>query len=296
MTRLRTIAMLAAFVLGYFSPWAEHLQWTIRWMIVGTMFPVMLQLKFSRRLFTPALLKIFAANVAIGMGCFFVFRLAGNETLALAAFFTGMTPTAVAATVIMHLLGGRVDFMVGAFIVTNVGMALLYPFVIPWAVGHPGPELFWVVTKNLLIVLGVPALAAFPVRLFYKDYAKLPGKLKNVSFFIWVATIFLVVGSASGFVRSQVELSKTVIVEIALLSLVICALNFYLGQFLAPKRFRREASQALGQKNTTLTIFLALSCANPLVALGPVFYVLWHNGWNAWQLHRYGARRDRRRK
>jgi BASS family bile acid:Na+ symporter len=26
--------------------------------------------------------------------------------------------------------------------------------------------------------------------------------------------------------------------------------------------------------------------ANPLVALGPTFYVLWHNLWNSWQLYR----------
>lgn len=50
----------------------------------------------------------------------------------------------------------------------------------------------------------------------------------------------------------------------------------------------------LGQKNTTLTIYLALANANPLVALGPTFYVLWHNGWNTWQLHRYGRRRHLR--
>jgi BASS family bile acid:Na+ symporter len=29
-----------------------------------------------------------------------------------------------------------------------------------------------------------------------------------------------------------------------------------------------------------------MTYANPLVALGPTFYVLWHNLWNSWQLHR----------
>ncbi len=51
------------------------------------------------------------------------------------------------------------------------------------------------------------------------------------------------------------------------------------------REFAREASQSLGQKNTSFTIYLALTYANPLVALGPTCYVLWHNLWNSWQLH-----------
>ena len=62
--------------------------------------------------------------------------------------------------------------------------------------------------------------------------------------------------------------------------------NFSLGYLIGRPDFSREASQALGQKNTTFTIYLALTYANPLVALGPTCYVLWHNLWNSWQLQR----------
>ncbi len=54
-----------------------------------------------------------------------------------------------------------------------------------------------------------------------------------------------------------------------------------------------ECSQALGQKNTTLSIYLALTYASPIAALGPTFYVLWHNLWNAWQLYRASERKRR---
>ncbi|MEG2248861.1 MAG: hypothetical protein RSB88_08120, partial [Akkermansia sp.] len=55
----------------------------------------------------------------------------------------------------------------------------------------------------------------------------------------------------------------------------------------------RECSQSLGQKNTTLTIFLAMIYApSPIAALGPTFYVLWHNLWNAWQLHRHALNKS----
>ena len=67
--------------------------------------------------------------------------------------------------------------------------------------------------------------------------------------------------------------------------------SFALGRWIGGREFPAEASQALGQKNTTFTIYLALTYASPLVALGPTFYVVWHNLWNSWQLHRAGRRR-----
>ncbi len=36
-----------------------------------------------------------------------------------------------------------------------------------------------------------------------------------------------------------------------------------------------------------LTTYLATTFANPLVAIGPISYILWHNLWNAWQLFDY---------
>ncbi|MBS1371047.1 MAG: hypothetical protein HPZ91_13925 [Lentisphaeria bacterium] len=294
MQHLRTSAMIAAFILGYVCPWASSLNWLIRWLIVAMMFLVFLQVKVTWRAVRLAHLKILAANVAIGMGCWFLFRLFGSDELAQAAFFTGITPTATAAAVIIHLLGGRVDFAVSAFLATNFGMAVLFPFLIPVVIGNPAPGVFMEVVKSLLVVIGVPLAAAIPVRLLYKHATELPKKLRNVSFFLWVGAIFLIIANASAYLHSQAHLSKTVLAEVAAISLGICIFNFWVGQFLGGKRFRREASQVLGQKNTTLTIYLALAYANPLVALGPTFYVLWHNGWNTWQLHMYGRRKHLR--
>ena len=77
-----------------------------------------------------------------------------------------------------------------------------------------------------------------------------------------------------------------VLVEIAAVTLFICAINFTLGRLIGGRAYGAEASQSLGQKNTSFTLLLALTYANPLVALGPTCYILWHNLWNSWQLHR----------
>ncbi len=296
MSHLRTLAMISAFVLGYFCPWASRFSGAVRWFIVVMMFLVMLQVRFSLRSLRIQHLYLLLANLGVGLGAWGIFLLAGNRELAEAAFFTGITPTATAAPVIVNLLGERVDYAVSGFLVTNIGMALLFPFLIPLAIGNPAPTVFHDVIGSLLIVVGIPLAAAIPLRLCYRKCAEIPKKLKNFSFFLWVITIFLIIGNASAFLRSQQHLDTGILWRIALLSLLLCILNFSLGRFLAPRRYRRETRQVLGQKNTTLTIYLALTYANPLVALGPTFYVLWHNGWNTIQLHLYSRRERRRRR
>ena len=127
MAYLRNLALFGAFIAGYFCPWAASLNWLIRWLIVGMMFMVMLQVKFTVRSIRVHHLIILLANIAVGMGGWGIFMLAGNRELAEVAFFTGITPTATAAPVIVGLLGERVDYAVSAFLATNLGMAVLSP-------------------------------------------------------------------------------------------------------------------------------------------------------------------------
>lgn len=295
MSHFRNIALFGAFIIGYFCPWASSLNWLIRWLIVGMMFMVMLQVRLSALSLKREHIYIFLANIMIGVGGWWIFKLLGQKELSEVAFFTGITPTATAAPVIVGLLGCRIDFAVSAFLVTNLGMACLFPFLIPFVIGNPAPTVFFDVIKSLLFVIGIPLLLAIPVRLFYPNCREFAKKTKNVSFFTWVIAIFLIIANASHFLRSQQRAVETRLLwQIALLSLVICFINFCLGRFLGGIRYRREASQVLGQKNTTFTIFLALSYANPVIALGPTFYVVWHNAWNACQLQMRAVREKRK--
>ena len=199
---------------------------------------------------------------------------------------------------IVGLLGERVDYAVSAFLATNFGMAVLFPFLIPIAIGNPAPTVFADVIGSLCIVVGIPVALAVPLRKLYPGATELPKRCKNLSFFTWVAAIFLIIANASQFLREQqANLPPGILWKIAVVSLLICIVNFAGGRMIGGKKFFRESSQVLGQKNTTLTIFLAITYANPLIALGPTFYVIWHNGWNAWQLQMrtFRERKKRRR-
>ena len=114
------------------------------------------------------------------------------------------------------------------------------------------------------------------------------------NFGLWCSTLFVIASNATEFFESKPDISWTSSIEIALISLLICAMNFWLGRKISQRRHARESSQILGQKNTTLTIFLALVFGGEnaaLVSLGPTFYVLWHNMYNALQMYFYDKRK-----
>ena len=171
----------------------------------------------------------------------------------------------------------------------------LFPGLLPLVIGQAAPHLFVRVLGSVGLVLFVPMGAAWLLRAAYPPAAEWPQHLANFSFGMWVLALFLITANAARFLHGHPELPADVLVRIAVTTALVCAANFLLGWVIGGRRFHREASQSLGQKNTTLTIYLALTYANPLVALGPTCYVIWHNLWNCWQLHRAAAAQEARR-
>lgn len=281
----RTAAILAAILLGAFLPQAHVAVGLVRWIIIGMLFVVFLQTRVSRDALHRSHATLLAANLAMGFLGGGLGWLVGGRDVALAAFFAGIAPTATAAPVIINFLHGRVAYVVAAFVLTNIVIAALLPALLPFVLGHPTPEAFGHVLGSVALVVFVPMSLAWVVRALHPAAVHWPPRVGNVSFAAWVTAIFLITANASQFLRNQVGLPRTIVVEIALTSLAVCAASFALGKLIGGREFSREASQSLGQKNTIFTIYLAITYASPLIALGPTFYVLWHNLWNSWQLH-----------
>ena len=282
---LRTAAILASFIVGAFIPQAQSAAWLIRWLIMGMLFIVFLQTRLTRDALRASHAWLLAANIAMGFVAWGLGWVIGGREVALAAFFCGITPTATAAPVIVSFLRGKVDYVVAAFLLTNLTIAALLPVLMPLVLGQATPTAFTAVLGTVGLVVFGPMALAWIVRRLHPAANTWPKRLSNVSFSAWVATLFLITARVSAFLRAHTDLPRNLLFEIAAVSLVICVANFVLGRLIGGKQFAREASQSLGQKNTTFTIYLALTYANPLVALGPTCYVLWHNLWNSWQLH-----------
>ena len=193
-------------------------------------------------------------------------------------------PTATAAPVVMGLLGGSVEFMLTALLLINGIICVLLPFILPAVVGRGGFEIYLNVAQNISLVMLLPLALALAARRFYPRAIAWPRKLKDVTFGIWVVILVLIAANASYDISSREGISERVLEQIGVMALLVCGFNFGLG-YLLGGRTRAAVQPGIRAKNTTLSIYLALTYASPIAALGP-FYVLWHNLWNAWQLYR----------
>ena len=282
----RTAAILSAISLGALIPQAHVLAWAIRWLVMTMLFLVFLQTRLSRSALRRSHLVLLTTNIAFGFVGWGAGWLLGGRDVALATFFCGITPTAIAAPVIVSFLRGKVDYVVAAFLLTNITIAALMPLILPVVLGRATPEAFAQVSGTIGLVVFVPMGTAYLVRTLYPRAIEWPARLRNTSFGLWVTAIFLITANASDFIRAHADTPLQTLVKIAVASFAMCVASFATGRLIGGREFAREGSQSLGQKNTTFTIYLALAYTSPLVALGPTFYVVWHNVWNSWQLHR----------
>lgn len=286
--QLRSISMVLAFLIGgifheSLSPLSGWLPFGIAAMLSITFIGIDTARLKPQRMHLWVLLGI----ECIGLGSFALARLCGHPVLAEALYYCGAAPVAAAAPIIMVLLRGNLEFITTAMLLSHGTFALLTPLVLPLVV-HDAQlgylDFALLVAQQLATVLAAPALIALCLRLLYPPCRLWAPKLSDVSLAIWVSNLTII--SAGGIHRIvQMDYSFLQMWPMAIGALLVCAAGFFGGYYLGYPKLKRECSQALGQKNTVLTLYIAAQpYATPLAYLGPVFYVFYHNIANAIQL------------
>ncbi|MBQ7402564.1 MAG: hypothetical protein IJW05_03900 [Lentisphaeria bacterium] len=300
-TLLRPAMIFIPFLLGACFPQAHVLNEApfhlVKWFLCIMVFTACLQLDFKQLKPRKEHGTILLLNLLMGIVPYFLLKILipGEPVYAVTAFFVGITPTATAAPVVVSFLNGRTGFALTGFTITNLGVALALIVLLPMVTGNWTGNYIWSVADTLVRVIALPFFAAMIVRKIYPGAKELPKKCKLFSLSLWSFCLFILAAIARNHFIENPEESVSKVLLIGLISLVICISNFALGKLLSRKKFCRESSQILGQKNTTLTLYLALHYAGPLVAMGTIFYILWHNLWNAWQMYAYDRRKWNRK-
>lgn len=290
---IRPALLLGAIALGIFWHDLAKLDFMISWVLMIMLFFISMQINLKNLIPTRVHIYLALANILMGVIPAILFFQCGYPHLATAAFFIGMTPTATAAPVIIAFLGGNINFVLTAFLINNVAISIAMIFLMPFILNVEAPIQEMVrVFLHLLWVMGVPLFLAMVVRHFLPKTAELILRYKRANFFLWIIALSIIVARGAEFCFQHNE-KQTLTFLIAGLAGLFCTLNFALGALLGGKKFRREASQSLGQKNTLYSTYLALTFTSPLDALGPTFYIFFHNTWNAIQL--YFAERKKER-
>ncbi|MCL2104476.1 MAG: hypothetical protein FWH21_05410 [Kiritimatiellaeota bacterium] len=290
---LRAFGLFGAFAIGGFFPQLSAFAWLIRVGLIFMLFSVYLRIELSFSMLHRSQFFATAFGILLACGAWTGLTAAGFSELGKVAFFTAITPTATAAPVIVSLIGGNITYTVTTFLLSNFLISLCLPVLVPFVIGDPAVGLARDVLMRVLGVILAPLAVALVVRWRAKGVARKLGERLSVwAFYVWISMVILIAAQTRDFIDRQACVPWGLLGAIAGLSLVVCVVNFVAGHFLGKPTYALECSQALGQKNNSYTIYLALTYADPLIALGPTLYIIWHNLWNAWQLYRFDTRRQ----
>ncbi len=252
---------------------------------MGMLFFAFLKLNVKNWKFEKSHLLILMFSYSAAIGTFLIFR-NFNSTLAQIAFLSLAAPTAIAAPSIINLLRGNIDYTFISMMLTNFAAALFLPPILSLLILEGTSISVLQILLPVLVVILVPFVLAYFTRAAVK---KSKGKInlpKDLSFYLLVANIFLGVSKASHFVRSEVNLNDSIIYMIPLIVLITVVVNFFIGYLVGEKKVKLESGQSLGQKNNAFLIWIALTFINPLVAVGPVCYVVFQNLFITYQLYK----------
>ncbi|MFA4945416.1 MAG: hypothetical protein WC789_12030 [Lentisphaeria bacterium] len=293
----KTALLLASLLTGALAHrWLHGLAAGIQGLLVAMLFLTFLRLTLRRSMFRRRHLTLLLAQGLLAVAVYGLLRNL-NGTLALAGLMIALMPTATAAPVVTGLLGGNVGFVTAYLFLTSLGLACLLPLLLPLLapaadggfLGASGHLLL-----NIGLVVFLPLAAAQFLRRWRPRLAVRARRWQPLSFHLWCLALVLISARATQFVITHPELPRLLLAESAGLALAICLANFAIGHRVGGRPFGLEAGQALGQKNTVLVIWVCLTFLSPAVALGPTFYVIWHNLVNGWQLWRHEQARARR--
>ena len=265
----------------------------IRWALGAMIFCNVLQINFSDLKPRKEHFTVLLLNILMGIIPFYLLRFLcpADPVYSHAAFFTGIAPTATATAVIVSLLNGNVAFAITGFLITNIGISFVLLFLIPLISGNFTAAFLLNVLYSIVIAILIPMLCARITRHFFHAILDHTAKLKNFTLLLWSASLFLIAAVARQYFDQNAGASLGGLCILALISGVLCALNFTIGYFLTKSEFRRDTSQILGQKNTTFALYLALEYSTGIAALSTIFYVLFHNLWNSLQLLSFHEKR-----
>lgn len=320
----------------YFLPLKPILPWLIFFMLFFTFCKVNpLDLRLHRWHWV-----VLTAQLLLSFGVYAAVRhFTHDQILAQGLLMCFIMPTATAAPIIAGKLGGSIQNLTTFTLLSNFATAIIVPLTFPLI--NPASDMtffpaFLLILKRIAPLLLGPFFLAWAVRAGFNTYYRrhnvmtssrhneisnlqslitnrefsLPKKLAVVPFYLWVASIVVLMSVVTETVITNFQSQISNIIILLIASFFVCLIQFGLGKWIgyklpAPSKGRDyqdvlinpaaapktmagvssiTAGQAFGQKNTSLGVWMAQTFLDPLSSLGAAAYILWQNLFNSAQL------------
>ena len=239
-----------------------------------------------------AQLLLIAANIGI---IFYVKENVEQKLLWEAMLTCIIGPAASAAPVVTGKLGGNISTMTTYVLISSLASALLIPLVFPMleqTVHVAFFDAFLIILQKVSIVLLLPLVLGWFIQHFAKRLCQWVVSKPNLSFYCWAISLSITTGiTVKNIVHSEATLS--LLLAIAAATFVLCWVQFGIGRVIG-RHLGEEvnAGQALFQKNTALSIWVAYMYLHPVASIGAGCYGLWQNISNSLELWQYRKRAD----
>lgn len=209
--------------------------------------------------------------------------------IAQGTFICVFCPTATAAPVITGMLGGSVPRLATFSIISNITVAILAPILFTLMGSDaeiPFMDALTTISARVMPLILLPLILALLALRFAPRFHKAVAERQSISFYIWACSLFIVVGRAVSFVMDEPAEAIPEMILLALFSGIVCCGQFWIGRRIGRRCGDKIAgAQGLGQKNTVLAIWMALTYLHPISSVAPAAYVAWQNTINSAQLY-----------
>ena len=204
-------------------------------------------------------------------------------------FICVFCPTATAAPVITGMLGGSVPRLATFSIISNIAVALLAPVIFTLMgsdAGIPFSDALLTISAKVMPLIILPLVLALCLLKILPKVHRAVAEKQAVSFYIWAVSLFIVVGRAVSFIMDEPTEAIPEMIILAIFSGIVCCAQFWIGRKIGRRGGDKIAgAQGLGQKNTVLAIWMALTYLHPVSSVAPAAYVAWQNTINSAQLY-----------
>lgn len=216
------------------------------------------------------------------------------EIYAQATLMCFLCPVAAASPVITGILGGSIALATSFVVINCLSIIITGPLILGW-LGNPQGTLLQSmghILSGVLPLILIPLLCAFALQRYRpRTHARLRA-LPEASLYIWIFLLALVIASTVHFLAlepSNILVMTLVLIGIGLLT---CVIQFALGKSLS-RHFLGESvtlGQALGQKNSSLSIWMIQAYLSPLASVSQAAYSIFQNIFNALQVIHHDKR------
>ena len=196
-------------------------------------------------------------------------------------------PSAAAAPVVVGKLGGNISTMTTYTLISSFVSALMIPLVFPMLeqmVHVDFLDAFLIILEKVSMVLLLPLVLGWLMQHYVKGVCARIAAMPNLSFYCWAFSLSITTGiTVKNIVHSLA--SPLLLMMIAVLTFVLCFVQFFIGRAIGCRLGEEiNSGQALFQKNTALSIWVAYMYLNPVASIGAGCYVLWQNIINSFEL------------